>query len=72
MFVSVRMQFHNHVDQGLKHAGRMWPPGAFCVARDAFWEFSYNQHSSFLLYSPMFKSAPPASEQVFFNERRGG
>jgi len=55
MFVSVRMWFHNHVDQGLKHA-----------AHDAFWEFSYNQNLSFLVYSPMFKSARPASEQVFF------
>ena len=34
MSVSVRMQFHNHVDQGLKHEARMWPPRAFCAARD--------------------------------------
>jgi len=49
-------------------------PRAFCAAqaRDAFWEFSYNQHLSFLVYSPMFKSAPPASEQVFLKEHRGG
>jgi len=32
MFVSVRMQFHNHVDQGLKHAGRMAPEGILCSA----------------------------------------
>jgi len=35
MFVSVRMQFHNHVEGGLKHVGRMWPTRAFCAARRA-------------------------------------
>jgi len=50
--------------------GRLPTPG-FLAASDAFWEFSYNQHLSFLVYSPMFKSAPPACEQVFLNERRG-
>jgi len=70
MFVSVRKQFHNHVDQvqGLKHAARMWPPRAFCAALDAFWEFSYNQRVSFLVYSPVFESARPASEQAFFKQ----
>jgi len=72
MFVSVRMQFHNHVDQGSQTRGLYVAPKAFCAARDAFWEFSYNQHSSFLAYSLMFKTAPPVTEQIFFNERRGG
>jgi len=30
--------------QGLKHAGRMWPVRALCAARDAFWEWSNNEH----------------------------
>ena len=33
MFVSVRMQFHNHVDQGLKHAAHephVAPEGILC------------------------------------------
>jgi len=41
-------------------------PRAFCAARNAFWELSYNQHLSFLFYSPMLKSARTVSEQVFF------
>jgi len=31
-----------YLEQGLKHAGRMWPARTFCAARDAFWEFSNN------------------------------
>jgi len=27
------------VQQGLKHAGHMWPARTFCAARDAFVEF---------------------------------
>jgi len=29
-----------HLNQGLSHAGCMWPARAFCAARDAFWKFS--------------------------------
>ena len=54
------------LNQGLKQAGRMWPVKACYAARDAFREFSYNQHLSYLIYSPVFKSAQPVSEQVPF------
>jgi len=52
--------------RGLKHAARMWPARAFCAARDAFQEFSYNQNLSYLVYSPVFIGSRPASEQVPF------
>jgi len=39
----------------------MWPARAFCAARNARWELPNNQH---LVYSPVFNSAQPASEQV--------
>jgi len=45
-------------------ADSMWPARVFCAARDAFWEFSNNQHLRHLVYSPVFKNARPASEQV--------
>jgi len=32
--------FEEMLDQGVKHANRMWPARAFCAARDAFREFS--------------------------------
>jgi len=28
------------LDQGLKHADRMWPTRVFCATRNAYWEFS--------------------------------
>jgi len=36
----------------------------FCVARNAFCKFSKNLHLCCLIYSPVFKSAQLASEQV--------
>jgi len=44
----------------------MWPVKVFRASRDAFWEFSNNQRLRYLVYSPVFKSARPASEQVPF------
>jgi len=41
-------------------------PPVFCAASGAFWEFSNNYHSSYFVYSSMFKSARPASEQLPF------
>ena len=42
----------------------MWPAKASCAAHDAFLEYSNKQHLSYLIYSAVFKSARPASEQV--------
>jgi len=44
----------------------MWAAKAVYAAHDAFWEYSYKQHLSYLIYSPVFKSARPASEQFPF------
>jgi len=37
---------------------------AFCAARDAFWEFWDDEHLGYLVYSSVFESARPASQQV--------
>jgi len=42
------------------------PARAFCAARDAFWEFSYNQNLSYSVYSPVFIGSRPASENCPF------
>jgi len=36
------------------------------VSRGAFWKISHNQHLSYLVYLPVFKSSQLASEQVPF------
>jgi len=43
--------------------GHMWPARVFRAARDYFWESSNDQHLSYAVYSPLFESAPTASEQ---------
>jgi len=59
--------------QGPQTRGPHVAARAFCADRDAFWKFSYNQDSSYLVYSPVFKSSQPESEQVpFSKERRDG
>jgi len=47
-------------------AGRMWPARTFYETRDASREFLYNQDLSHSVYSPVFGSSRPASEQVPF------
>jgi len=47
----------------------MCPARAFCVIRDAFWEFSYNYHLRYLDFSPVFKSARLANEEVSFEQK---
>jgi len=46
--------------------GHMLLSRAFCAARDALCEFSNNGNLTYLFYSPVFKSARPAREQVPF------
>jgi len=50
-------------------ASGMWPVKAFCAARDAFCEYSYIQHLSYFVHSPVFESSRPASEQVPFKRK---
>jgi len=56
--------YHAGRDILLQRSHTRGPTRAFCAAHKAFWEFSNSYNLINLVYSPVFKSARPSSEEV--------